>query len=496
LVSVVGGLRTDGPARVEEALRTLLASAGDLREGIPVPMIQATMTASGLNRDEGARLLRGLLDAGCELPEWLRKVAAPQGAGPAGIPGQRRGPGPDARPLAPIGDGDALDVTCISLAHLGLARTTPRGVRPGPDGEREPDGGTDRTADHESADFGREAEYDVDDGTAESVDPDAGIDLLGLYRSLAQRAPLLTHAEEVDLATRIEAGVLARERLRERTDIDPELADELRAIEADGRKSFDTFVASNLRLVMSLAWKHRNRGIETLDMIQDGNLGLVRSVQKFDHKLGCRFSTYGVWWIRQGIVKGITDHARTIRYPAHVVDRLRRIEALERARKDPLARPPEDGSTIPADTEGEPHRPPPRTLPTTFSLEQASERLGEDELAHVLHRFAKARGPIAELYGFPLDEVRDILDTCPERERYVLARRHGLLGEPATLEVIGGELGVTRERVRQVESRAAARVRAEVLRTLRETRADRGGLGPTHPDATSTPRRPRPPRPA
>jgi len=478
---------------VEEALRTLLASAGDLREGIPVPRIQATMAGAGLTRDEGASLLRGLLDAGCELPSWLRNVAAPKGSGPAVIPAQRRAPGPDGRPLAPIGDGDTLDVTRISLAHLGLARPAPRASPPEVDAEA----GTGVEAEAgevgHRADFGREDEYEVDDGTGESLDPDTGIDLLALYRSLAQRAPLLTPTEEVDLATRIEAGVLARERLRERPDIEPELADELREIEAAGRKSFDTFVESNLRLVMSLVRKHRNRGIETLDMIQDGNLGLVRSVQKFDHKLGCRFSTYGVWWIRQGIVKGITDHARTIRYPAHIVDRLRRVEVAERAREDPLAARPEGDAAVPAGIEDELRRPPPRTLPTTLSLDHAAERLDEDELDDVLHRFANASAPITEMYGFPLDAVREILDACPERERYVLARRHGLLGEPATLEVIGGELGVTRERVRQVESKAAARVRAEVLRALREARADLGGIGPTHPDAASAPRRRRPP---
>lgn len=459
------------------------------------------MTGAGLSRDEGALLLRGLLDAGCELPAWLRNVAAPSGTRLADIPGQRRSSGPasDTCLSSPIGDDDTLDVTRISLAHLGLGRTEADGSETGTPAEAEAEAGAEAesktepeaAAESEAApeaghedDLGAGAEDDVDHAMLEATTADSGtgIDLLALYRSFAQRAPLLTPDQEVDLATRIEAGVLARERLRERPDMAPELAAELRQVEADGEKSFDTFVESNLRLVVSIVWKYRNRGIEILDMIQDGNLGLVRSVQKFDHALGCRFSTYGVWWIRQGIARGITDHARTIRYPTHVNDRLRRIETVSRAGGNPFAGPAEDGPQGHAGTDDELGRIWWQTLPTTLSLDHARERLGADELDEVLLRFADA--PVTEMYGFPLDAVRDVLAACPERERYVLARRHGLLGERATLETIGGELGVTRERVRQVENRAASRVRAAVARVLREVGAERGSLGPTHPDAT------------
>nr|WP_237536004.1 sigma-70 family RNA polymerase sigma factor [Streptomyces sp. SID3343] len=311
-----------------------------------------------------------------------------------------------------------------------------------------------------------EDEPDLDE--PDPAEPD--LDILDLYWSSANRFPLLDAAQEVDLARRIEAGVFARARLDETTYMSPEEARALRRIDADGRQCFDTFVTANLRLVISIAKKRAYRGMELLDLFQEGNLGLIRAVQGFDHAQGNRFITYASWWIRQSVHRGLTDRARAIRYPAHVVERIARIDQGIRS-LEAAGRPVTDPA-IAAETHLDPAdvAKTRKTLPTTISLERVTDVVDDEEFAELIDRAAVAEEPLGELHGFDFSALEPILSACRDRERYILERRFGLLGEPATLDVIGDELALTRERIRQIESKAMGKVRARARRLLGEAR--------------------------
>lgn len=389
------------------------------RQGaLSFPTIETVIQQHELTMAELPALLRQLLDAGVTLPDALADEAA------SSPPRQQSTEEATVRPLR---GKEALDVSTISLIDIGLA----------PSASPEPDA---TTVESESA---------VEQESA--VDPAKDADLSAIYRTQVHKYPLLTATEEVELAQAIKVGLFAREQLA--VGGQPQAPrEDLKTLAELGEQANQRFLTANLRLVMSIASRYRSRGLDLLDLVQEGNLGLVRAVQKFDYRAGTKFSTYATWWIRQAITRAVADQGRTIRYPAHVCERLASVHAAAR-RLDAAGKPADDAAIAVAT--GIPER---EThwlraeLPTTQSLECLIEDMGEDRLAVTTDM--RMPGPEPSSDGWSTGDVRELLHHCTDPERYVIRRRFGLLGEPATLEVVGQERGVTRERIRQIEQKA------------------------------------------
>jgi RNA polymerase primary sigma factor len=296
-------------------------------------------------------------------------------------------------------------------------------------------------------------------------------DLVRQYLEDVGRHSLLTAAEEVSLAQTYEAGQRAAAELEEGSDLTrarrAELADEVEAGKAAKRR----FIESNLRLVVSIAKRYPTAGLSMLDLIQEGNLGLIRAVEKFDHRRGFKFSTYATWWIRQAITRAIADKARTIRIPVHMVESLYRIrrvqsEFLEEHGREPT---PDEIAEVSGLQEGR-VREALRVAPDPVSLHEPVGEEGE-ELGNFIED-AGVQDPVdATMDGLRQEELWRTFMGLDRREREVLALRFGLLtGEPLTLEDVGRHFGLTRERIRQIESRALSKLRhpamAGALRNL------------------------------
>ena len=299
---------------------------------------------------------------------------------------------------------------------------------------------------------------------------DAGVTMLTgdpvrMYLKEIGKVPLLTAAEEVDLAMKIEAGVAATEELERAEDEGIELPRRemrrLGRIEQVGLDAKQQLIEANLRLVVSIAKRYVGRGMLFLDLIQEGNLGLIRAVEKFDYKKGFKFSTYATWWIRQAITRAIADQARTIRIPVHMVETINKLVRIQRQLLQELGREPtpeeigeEMGLSAERVREIQKISQEPVSLETPIGEEEDSQ-LGdfiEDNEAVV--------PPDAASFSMLQEQLGKVLDGLAERERKVISLRFGLEdGHPRTLEEVGREFGVTRERIRQIESKTLAKLR-------------------------------------
>ena len=290
-------------------------------------------------------------------------------------------------------------------------------------------------------------------------------DPVRMYLKEIGKVPLLTAAEEIDLAMKIEAGVAATEELERAEDEGVELPRrELRRlgrIEQVGLDAKQQLIEANLRLVVSIAKRYVGRGMLFLDLIQEGNLGLIRAVEKFDYKKGFKFSTYATWWIRQAITRAIADQARTIRIPVHMVETINKLVRIQRQLLQDLGREPtpeeigeQMGLTAERVREIQKISQEPVSLETPIGEEEDSQ-LGdfiEDDAAVV--------PPDAASFSMLQEQLSKVLDGLAERERKVISLRFGLEdGHPRTLEEVGREFGVTRERIRQIESKTLAKLR-------------------------------------
>ncbi|HEY8202157.1 MAG TPA: sigma-70 family RNA polymerase sigma factor [Actinomycetota bacterium] len=296
-------------------------------------------------------------------------------------------------------------------------------------------------------------------------------DLVRQYLEDVGRYSLLTAAEEVSLAQVYEAGQQAAGELESGGDLTPERRAELAAEVEAGKAAKRRFIESNLRLVVSIAKRYPTAGLSMLDLIQEGNLGLIRAVEKFDHRRGFKFSTYATWWIRQAITRAIADKARTIRIPVHMVESLYRIrrvqsEFLEEHGREPT---PDEIAEVSGLHEGR-VREALRVAPDPVSLHEPVGEEGE-ELGSFIED-AGVQDPVdATMDGLRQEELWRTFMGLDRREREVLALRFGLLtGDPLTLEDVGRHFGLTRERIRQIESRALSKLRhpamAGALRNL------------------------------
>ncbi|MFJ8014066.1 RNA polymerase sigma factor [Streptomyces sp. NPDC096339] len=286
-------------------------------------------------------------------------------------------------------------------------------------------------------------------------------DLFRQYLREIGRIPLLTAAEEVDLARRVEAGLFAEEKLGNTPDLDSQLAVDLDKLVVMGRMAKRRLIESNLRLVVSVAKRYVGRGLTMLDLVQEGNLGLIRAVEKFDYARGYKFSTYATWWIRQAMSRALADQARTIRVPVHVVELINRVIRVQRRMLQERGYEP-TAEEVAVHLELTPER-----VMEVLRLAQEPVSLHapvgeEDDVAlGDLIEDGDAASPVESAAFFLLREhLEAVLSTLGERERKVVQLRYGLDdGRPRTLEEIGRIFGVTRERIRQIESKTLNKLR-------------------------------------
>ncbi|WP_344065316.1 RNA polymerase sigma factor [Terrabacter lapilli] len=312
---------------------------------------------------------------------------------------------------------------------------------------------------------------DEDDAPAQQVvTAGATADPVKDYLKQIGKVALLNAEQEVELAKRIEAGLFAEEKLNSGEKIDMKLKRELWWIAQDGKKAKNHLLEANLRLVVSLAKRYTGRGMLFLDLIQEGNLGLIRAVEKFDYTKGYKFSTYATWWIRQAITRAMADQARTIRIPVHMVEVINKLARVQRQMLQDLGREP-----TPEELAKELDMTPEKVVEVQkygrepISLHTPLGEDGDSEFGDLIED-SEAVVP-ADAVSFTLlqEQLHSVLDTLSEREAGVVSMRFGLTdGQPKTLDEIGKVYGVTRERIRQIESKTMSKLRhpsrSQVLR--------------------------------
>jgi RNA polymerase primary sigma factor len=286
-------------------------------------------------------------------------------------------------------------------------------------------------------------------------------DSVHTYLKSIGRRSLLTAEEEVDLAKRIEAGLYAEHKLETEKRLSARLRADLEAVAEDGRRAKAHMLEANLRLVVSVAKKYSDRGLSLLDVVQEGNLGLIRAVEKFDYTKGYKFSTYAMWWIRQAIQRGFADSARTIRLPVHVLEMLSKLSRVERDMHQRLGREP-----TPEELALELDRTPDqieellRTSRQPISLDSTIGEDGETSIGDLIEDVdAPEAGELVDRQ-LMADQLRHALDALTPREATIMSMRFGLYdGNPHTLDEIGKALGLTRERIRQLEKQSLSKLR-------------------------------------
>ncbi len=301
-----------------------------------------------------------------------------------------------------------------------------------------------------------------------SIDDLANIDTndtIGLYLKEVSRVPLLNAEEEVTLAQRIELGRLSREELAKGNVVSRRRM-ELRSLIEDGWTAREHLITANSRLVISVAKKYMGRGVPFLDLIQEGNIGLIRATKKFDYRRGHKFSTYATWWIRQAVTRAIADQGRTIRVPVHMGDQINKLLRVQHQLTQRLGREPTVDELAGAlDV-------PPKKVENMIQVARrplSLETPTDDEEDSVLGDFIEDdQAPPPDesaTYNLLREHIEEVLNSLPPREVRILQLRYGLLdGQAYTLEEVGRKMGVTRERVRQIEAQALSRLRHPTIR--------------------------------
>ncbi|HWF82007.1 MAG TPA: RNA polymerase sigma factor [Streptosporangiaceae bacterium] len=291
------------------------------------------------------------------------------------------------------------------------------------------------------------------------------------YLKQIGKVPLLNAEQEVELAKRIEAGLFAEEKLADGgRSLPPDVRDDLDWIAEDGRRAKNHLLEANLRLVVSLAKRYTGRGMLFLDLIQEGNLGLIRAVEKFDYTKGYKFSTYATWWIRQAITRAMADQARTIRIPVHMVEVINKLARVQRQMLQDLGREP-----TPEELAAELDMTPEKVIEVQkygrepISLHTPLGEDGDSEFGDLIEDSEAIQPGEAVSFTLLQEQLHSVLDTLSEREAGVVSMRFGLTdGQPKTLDEIGKVYGVTRERIRQIESKTMSKLRhpsrSQVLR--------------------------------
>ena len=409
--------------------------------------LRTAFDQAGLTPAEGRSILRELSESGVRLANELAQAESAQtGSAQTGLAGTKGGSKSRAARSAPVrgakqaepasgpgsdpaddADADVADADVVNLEAEAAALS----------------------------DSDKLAEVDLDDQT-----PAMG-DSVHTYLKSIGRTSLLTAEQEVDLAKRIEAGLFAEHKLETATGLDEKFRRDLELVAEDGRRAKAHMLEANLRLVVSVAKKYSDRGLSLLDVVQEGNLGLIRAVEKFDYTKGYKFSTYAMWWIRQAIQRGFADSARTIRLPVHVLEMLSKLSRVERDMHQRLGREPTpEGLAVELDRTPDQIEELLRTSRQPISLDST---IGEDGETSIGDLIEDVDAPEAsELVDRQLmaEQLRSALDALTPREATIMAMRFGLYdGNPHTLDEIGRALGLTRERIRQLEKQSLSKLR-------------------------------------
>jgi RNA polymerase primary sigma factor len=363
------------------------------------------------------------------------------------VPEGADGPEPGPPPAETDGEAD------------GAEAATARVVKIAPDGAGE---------DEEIFVFG---EDDDDLPAAQVAVAGATADPVKDYLKQIGKVPLLNAEQEVELAKRIEAGLFAEEKLAEgRRTLNTDARIDLEWIAEDGTRAKNHLLEANLRLVVSLAKRYTGRGMLFLDLIQEGNLGLIRAVEKFDYTKGYKFSTYATWWIRQAITRAMADQARTIRIPVHMVEVINKLARVQRQMLQDLGREPTpDELAIELDMTPEKVVEVQKYGREPISLHTPLGEDGDSEFGDLIEDSEAIQPGEAVSFTLLQEQLHSVLDTLSEREAGVVSMRFGLTdGQPKTLDEIGKVYGVTRERIRQIESKTMSKLRhtsrSDVLR--------------------------------
>ncbi|MBB4932059.1 RNA polymerase primary sigma factor [Lipingzhangella halophila] len=420
----------DGTEVASAALEELI-TRGRSQGHLSLAELRAAFTAAGISPADGRSILRELTDAGVRLANG----------------------GDDAAAVESV-DADAEDdVLEETLATAGETTTTDE---TGEDTE-------DAVEDHV---LKESPEPDLPEADLDDQSPAMG-DSVHTYLKTIGRRQLLTAEQEVDLAKRIEAGLYAEYRLGHLEEVpeSAELSDtereDLEWVAEDGRQAKAHMLEANLRLVVSVAKKYSDRGMSLLDVVQEGNLGLIRAVEKFDYTKGFKFSTYAMWWIRQAIQRGFADSARTIRLPVHVLELLSKVSRLERDMHQTLGREPTPDE-LALELDKTPHQIEEllRVTRQPISLDSTIGEDGETRIGDLIEDIDASEASEVVDRQLMADQLRRALEDLEPREATIMSLRFGLMdGRPRTLDEIGKHLGLTRERIRQLEKQSLSKLR-------------------------------------
>nr|WP_043516169.1 MULTISPECIES: RNA polymerase sigma factor [unclassified Actinoplanes] len=496
-----------------EALITHAQGAGGQ---LTSAQVAHTLESAAVNPAQAKKILRGLVDAGITVvvdgsASTRRKVAAARSATPASkattaktaapvkkaapAPKQAAAPSTDPAKATPAARKAAPAKKAAVTAKAAPAKAAKPGEE-GPEGEEidpeelaaeiedvvvEEPPALVAAAATDAASSATDGDFEWDDEESEALkqarrdaELTASADSVRAYLKQIGKVPLLNAEQEVELAKRIEAGLYAAERLRAAEEgeetLERNFERDLKWINRDGERAKNHLLEANLRLVVSLAKRYTGRGMAFLDLIQEGNLGLIRAVEKFDYTKGYKFSTYATWWIRQAITRAMADQARTIRIPVHMVEVINKLGRIQRELLQDLGREP-----TPEELAKEMDITPEKVLEIQqyarepISLDQTIGDEGDSQLGDFIEDSEAVVAVDAVSFSLLQDQLQQVLQTLSEREAGVVRLRFGLTdGQPRTLDEIGQVYGVTRERIRQIESKTMSKLRhpsrSQVLR--------------------------------
>ncbi|MCO5995154.1 RNA polymerase sigma factor [Actinoallomurus rhizosphaericola] len=420
-----------GPTPFEELL-----DRGRSQGHLSLDEVRAAFHEAGITPTQGRSIIRELTDAGVRLASEDKTEAASTKKGTATVK--------KARPARAKSRTTAKAKAAKAETEAPQAETA-----------TDPDTMDVPATELESDDYEVDAPTDLDDQSSVMGDS------VHTYLKAIGRRQLLTAAQEVELAKRIEAGLYAEHKLETETGLSESDREDLELVAEDGRRAKAHMLEANLRLVVSVAKKYADRGLSLLDVVQEGNLGLIRAVEKFDYTKGYKFSTYAMWWIRQAIQRGFADSARTIRLPVHVLEMLSKLSRVERDMHQRLGREP-----TPEELAVELDKSPAQVqelLRTSRQPISLDSTIGEDGETRIGDLIEDTDSPEAsELVDRQLmaDQLRRALSVLSPREEKIMAMRFGLYdGTPRTLDEIGKHLGLTRERIRQLEKESLSKLR-------------------------------------
>ncbi|MEU8813865.1 RNA polymerase sigma factor [Actinoplanes sp. NPDC048796] len=508
-------------ADVRSLTEALIAHAQGAGGQITSAEVARTLESAGVNPAQAKKILRGLVDAAITVvvdgsASTRRKVAAARSATPASkattakAAPARKAPAPAPKQPAAAGAADpagaapakkaAAKKAAPAKAVPGKKATPAKAAAPGEEGpadgeEIDPEelaaeiedvvveepAAMVAAAASDAASSATDGDFEWDDEESEALkqarrdaELTASADSVRAYLKQIGKVPLLNAEQEVELAKRIEAGLYAAERLRACDEgeekLERNMERDLRWIGRDGERAKNHLLEANLRLVVSLAKRYTGRGMAFLDLIQEGNLGLIRAVEKFDYTKGYKFSTYATWWIRQAITRAMADQARTIRIPVHMVEVINKLGRIQRELLQDLGREP-----TPEELAKEMDITPEKVLEIQqyarepISLDQTIGDEGDSQLGDFIEDSEAVVAVDAVSFSLLQDQLQQVLQTLSEREAGVVRLRFGLTdGQPRTLDEIGQVYGVTRERIRQIESKTMSKLRhpsrSQVLR--------------------------------